>query len=155
MREYEEALLRDFLAAGHVPAIDEDGKPDFMAYSEDEPEGFGGAQRPAVHRVRIRHLRVVLRSLRTCRRAVRRAATCRGRETEMSEQEHADLWELGRTIHEARIALAWGKASVGRREPWPEWHRAYLHSPIAYVDLALASARAVADRFRIDIVPND
>lgn len=54
----------------------------------------------------------------------------------MTEQEHADLWELARTIHEARVGLAWGKPNVGKREPWPEWHRAYLHDPIAYVDLA-------------------
>jgi hypothetical protein len=69
----------------------------------------------------------------------------------MTEQEHIDLWDFARTIHEARIALAWGPSFVGRREPWPEWHRAYLHNPIAYVDLALACAKAVIDNFKIDL----
>jgi hypothetical protein len=51
------------------------------------------------------------------------------------------LWPVAKAIHEARRDLAWGKNSL--REPWPEWSTAYSHNPIAYVDLALASADAV------------
>jgi hypothetical protein len=40
--EDEAKLLADFVAAGHEPELDEEGKPDFMAYSDDFPEGFGG-----------------------------------------------------------------------------------------------------------------
>jgi len=71
------------------------------------------------------------------------------RECDMTEQEHRDLWQLGRTIHEARIAHAWGPKYVNVREPWPDWHSSYLHSPIAYVDLALASAKAVCDLYEV------
>jgi hypothetical protein len=57
-------------------------------------------------------------------------------------------YELGRVLHEARIAKAWGPAMVGLREPWldftdPKVLRAYPHNPIAYVDLALAQASVV------------
>lgn len=40
--EHRADVLRDFLAAGHTPRLDEDGKPDFMAYSVDDPESIGG-----------------------------------------------------------------------------------------------------------------
>ena len=57
------------------------------------------------------------------------------------------LWPVARVIHEARRDLAWGKNSA--REPWPadddRTLRAYPHDPIAYVDLALASAAALED----------
>lgn len=53
--------------------------------------------------------------------------------------------ELGRVIYEARIKEAWGPSWTNRPQ-WPDgaesW-RAYPHNPIADVDLALASARAV------------
>jgi hypothetical protein len=66
----------------------------------------------------------------------------------MTLKDMEDLWELGRTIHEARLKLAWG-AAAATREPWPEFTSAYSHNPIAYVDLALASAAAVRDRFNV------
>lgn len=60
-----------------------------------------------------------------------------------------DLWDLARIIHEARRDLAYGKCY--RKEPWPKYDKNYTHSPIAYVDLALASAKAVLDNFKIDL----
>jgi hypothetical protein len=71
----------------------------------------------------------------------------------MTIDEMRDLWDLAGVIHEARIKLAWGRLTS--REPWPDgtdkYLRAYPHSPIAYVDLALASAKAVTDNFKIDL----
>lgn len=63
------------------------------------------------------------------------------------------LLKLAKTIHEAKIALCWGKDRVGVREPWPDFDdpsvvRAYPHNPIAYVDIALAQARAVMGNFQ-------
>jgi hypothetical protein len=56
------------------------------------------------------------------------------------------LWPLAKLLHETRRNLAWGRSD---REPWPEWTAAYSHSPIAYVDLALAQAEAVDKRYVI------
>lgn len=61
----------------------------------------------------------------------------------MTLDEMRRLWPLAKLLHEARRDLAWGSSAGARREPWPEWHRAYPHSPISYVDLALAQAEAV------------
>lgn len=56
------------------------------------------------------------------------------------------LWELGCLLHETRRNLAWGFKTD--REPWPEFSTAYSHAPIAYVDLALAQAKAVDEYIR-------
>lgn len=62
--------------------------------------------------------------------------------------EQLERLNLARSLHEARVALAWGKHNVGKREPWPKFEdpvvlRAYPHNPIAYVDLALAQVDAI------------
>jgi len=67
----------------------------------------------------------------------------------MKISEMEDLWDLARIIHEARRDLAYGKGSL--KEPWPKSSNTYTHSPIAYVDLSLASAKAVLDNFKIDL----
>lgn len=55
------------------------------------------------------------------------------------------LRELGEVIYVSRIKEAWGESYINRPK-YPltdeEW-RAYPHNPIADVDLALASAKAV------------
>lgn len=66
----------------------------------------------------------------------------------MTELEHKSLWELARVLHEARKTLAWGPKLAPIKEPFPEWHRSYLHNPITYVDLALAQAKAATDFFK-------
>lgn len=53
------------------------------------------------------------------------------------------LWPVAKVLHEARRDLAWGRHTT--REPWPEFSTAYSHSPIAYVDLALAQAEAISN----------
>lgn len=62
----------------------------------------------------------------------------------MKVEQMQALWPIAKTLHEARIALAWGARLVGVREPWPAWSSAYPHNPIAFVDLALAQAEAIA-----------
>lgn len=62
-----------------------------------------------------------------------------------------DRYNLGKILHEARIAKAWGEPFVGVREPWPNFTdpkvlRAYPHNPSAYVDLALAQVDAALAR---------
>lgn len=57
---------------------------------------------------------------------------------------------VAKAIHEARIGLCWGKNCVGVREPWPDFSdpvvkRAYPHSPIAYVDVSIAEAKAAIE----------
>jgi hypothetical protein len=69
----------------------------------------------------------------------------------MTLKEIEELWELARVIHEARRDLAWGPVVGPKKEKWPRFHRSYTHNPIAYVDLALASAKAVTDTFKIDL----
>lgn len=66
----------------------------------------------------------------------------------MTLDEMRRLWPLARVLHEARRNLAWGAQTGERRESWPEWTSAYTHSPIAYVDLALAQAEAVDQLIR-------
>jgi hypothetical protein len=41
-QEDEAKLLADFVAAGHEPELDEEGKPDFMAY--DDYGGHNGLE---------------------------------------------------------------------------------------------------------------
>lgn len=67
----------------------------------------------------------------------------------MTLAEMQRLWPLARVLHEARRDLAWGRGTP--REPWPEWSTAYPHSPVAFVDLALAQAGA-ADRLVVEQV---
>jgi hypothetical protein len=62
----------------------------------------------------------------------------------MTIEDMRVLWPLARALHEARRDMAWGNT---RREPWPEFSTAYPHSPIAYVDLALAQAAAARRYF--------
>jgi hypothetical protein len=69
----------------------------------------------------------------------------------MTLQEIEDLWDLARIIHEARRDLAWGPNLGPKRELWPSLPKNYTHNPISYVDLALASAKAVTEHFRIDV----
>lgn len=61
----------------------------------------------------------------------------------MTVNEIQRLWDLARRLHEARRDLAWGSQTT--KEPWPEFSTAYSHNPIAYVDLALAQAKAADD----------
>jgi hypothetical protein len=68
----------------------------------------------------------------------------------MTVNEMEDLWDLAGVIHRARVTLAWGQAGA-TREPWPKFSTAYSHNPIAYVDMALASAKAVVNNFKIDV----
>jgi len=42
----EKKLLDVFEVRGHKPVLDEEGLPDFSAYSEDDPESFGGHNGP-------------------------------------------------------------------------------------------------------------
>lgn len=42
----EAKLLEEFKAAGHEPELDEDGLPDFMAYSQEDPDSMGGHNGP-------------------------------------------------------------------------------------------------------------
>jgi hypothetical protein len=59
-----------------------------------------------------------------------------------------DRWKVAEVIHVARIKLAWGNAWEGRAAKFPQTEkerRAYLHNPIAEVDLALACADAVIE----------
>ena len=67
----------------------------------------------------------------------------------MTLQEIEDLWDLARVIHEARQDLAWGRGL--KRQVWPKFDKNYTHNPIAYIDLSLASAKAVVEHFRIDL----
>ena len=57
-----------------------------------------------------------------------------------------DRWAVAETIHVARIKLAWGNAWESRVAAFPKTdkeRRAYLHNPVAEIDLALACADAV------------
>jgi hypothetical protein len=71
----------------------------------------------------------------------------------MTLDEMQRLWPVAKLLHEARRDLAWGAA--GRlREPFPAFTAAYTHNPIAYVDLALAQAKALADaKYLLPISP--
>ena len=52
--------------------------------------------------------------------------------------------EIARAIHEAKIALCWGKAAVGQREPWPDKLPGdFGYTPQPWVDVAFAQASAV------------
>ncbi|MDE2104138.1 MAG: hypothetical protein KGL39_43275 [Patescibacteria group bacterium] len=65
----------------------------------------------------------------------------------MTIERMRQLWPIAKILHEARRDMAWGLCGP-RRERWPEFSSAYTHSPIAYVDLALAQAEAVAHLLR-------
>lgn len=67
----------------------------------------------------------------------------------MTLKEMEDLWDLAGVIHRARVELAWGKST--RMQPRPEYDKNYTHNPVAYVELALASAEAVVNNFKIDV----
>ena len=65
----------------------------------------------------------------------------------MSRVFDPDVRALARVLHEAKIALCWGRDAVGRRDPWPDFGdpkvlRGYDHNPVSYVDIALEQAAA-------------
>lgn len=67
----------------------------------------------------------------------------------MTIREMCDLWDLARVIHEAREKVVWGADST--KHPWLDFTQANAKAPPPYITLALASAKAVVDNFKIDL----